>query len=118
MQLSLQPDGYPDGEVFRIRVTDTPEILSIVTTPIPTSLPLTYNSTELTLPLCGPGADFENTRQEVRWKMAVEHNLFNFVDSAGGVTLYQRVNVTGVVWANGTSIQVSGGIGIVEVYHP
>jgi hypothetical protein len=52
MQFLIQPDGSSDGQDFRLQITDAPKVLSIVTTPMPASLPLSYNSTELTLPLC------------------------------------------------------------------
>ena len=35
--------------------------------------------------------------------------LLDFVDFAGGITLYQRVNSTDIVW-------IDGGVGVVEVY--
>ena len=117
MQFLIQPDGSSDGQDFRLQITDAPKVLNIVTTPTPASLPLSYNSTELTLPLCGSGVDFEKTDQKMTWKATNTFNLFNFVDFAGGVTLYQRVSVSGVVWVNGTAREVGGGIGVVEVYH-
>ena len=51
------------------------------------------------------------------WKANNVYTAFKSVDSAGGVTLYQRVNITGVVWFDGAPREVAGGIGIVEVYH-
>jgi hypothetical protein len=44
-------------------------------------------------------------------------NLFNFIDFAEGVALYQRARVSGVAWVNGTSKGVGGGIDTVDVYH-
>jgi hypothetical protein len=117
MQFLLQPDNSPDGQVFRIQITDAPEVLSVITNPKPASLPLTYDSTELTLPMCGSGIDFENTDQKMLWKANNMYTISKFVDFAGGVTLYQRVNITGVVWFNGAPREVSGGAGVVEVYH-
>ena len=117
MQYLLQPDGTTEGQVFRLQITDAPDILSIVTTPKPVSLPLSYDNTEITIPMCGPGADFEHGDQKLKWKANNVRNLLTFVDFAGGVTLYQEVNITGVLWVNGTSLQVAGGIGVVEVYH-
>lgn len=118
VQYLVQPDNDGSEEqVFRLQITDAPELLSIFTTPKPVSLPLAYESTELTLPMCGPGADFEGGETKMTWKANNVRNLFNFVDFAMGSTLYQQVNVTGVVWVNGTSREVAGGIGIVEVYH-
>ena len=117
MQFLLQPDNSSDGEVFRLQITDAPEILSIVTTPKPVSLPLSYTGTELTLPMCGSGVDFKHTHQQMIWKATSLYTMFTFVDFAGGVTLYQKVNVTGVVWFDGVPTEVSGGSGVVEVYH-
>ena len=117
MQLTLERDDSLDGQVFRIQITDVPDILNIVTTPTPASLPLGYNSTEISLLMCGPGSDFKNTSQDMALTMTNVSNLFDFTDSAGGVTLYQRVNATGVVWINGTSKALSGGIGVVELYY-
>ena len=50
------------------------------------------------------------------WKVTNVFNLIAFVDFAGGVTLYQRASVSGVVWVSGTSREVGGGTGVVEVY--
>jgi hypothetical protein len=88
MRFPTQPDGCSDGQDSRLQITDAPKVPSIVTTPTPTSLPLSYNSTELTLPLCGSGVDFEKTDQKMTWKAMNTLNLFNFVYFAGGVTLY------------------------------
>jgi len=117
MQFLLQPDGSFEGNVFRIQITGVPEILSIVTTPTPASLPLSYENTEITLPMCGPGADFEHTHQKMTWKTNGLYTMFKFVDPAGGVTLYQKVNITGAVWFGGAPTEVAGGVGVVEVYH-
>jgi len=53
------------------------------------------------------------------WKANNMYTVYKFVDFAGGVTLYQRVNMTGVLWFNGTTVELpsGSGIGIVEVYH-
>ena len=118
MQFLIAPDGAPpDGQLFRVQITDAPKVLSVVTTPKPTSLPLSYDSTELTLPMCGTGADFDHTDQKMVWKTANMFNVFTFVDLAGGTTLYQHVNMTGVVWFDGVATEIAGGIGVVEVYH-
>lgn len=117
MQYLAQPDSGIDDQVFRLQITDVPDLLSIVTTPKPVSLPLSFESTELTLPLCGPGADYEDGDMKMTWKANNIGTLFNFVDFAAGSTLYQQVNITGVVWVNGTTMDVAGGVGIVEVYH-
>ena len=117
MQFLVQQDNIPDSQVFRIQITDTPEILSVVTTPIPASLPLSYTSTELTLPMCGPEVDFKHTEQKMIWKATSVYNMFTFVDFAGGVTLYQKVNITGVVWYDGAPVELVNGTGVVEVYH-
>jgi len=115
MQL-LQPGGPPGSQVSRIQITDDPEILNIVTTPTPTSLPLSHNNTEITLPMCGPGADFENTDRKMTWKVTGDRDLFEFVDSAGGVTLCGMGHSTTVLWVNGTSQESSNGRGFIEVY--
>ena len=36
----IQLDNYTDSQVFRLQVTDVPEVLYIVTTPRPASVPL------------------------------------------------------------------------------
>ena len=115
MQYLGQAGGVDKGQVFRIQVTDAPEILSIETTPKPVGLPLAYNGTEITLPMCGPGADPK--KGKMTWKVHNIFTLFDFVDFAGGHTLTQRVNVTGHVWVDGAAVEVGGGLGIVEVYH-
>ena len=110
----VQPDGGAEGQVFRLQVTDSPKDLTVATTPKPVSNPLSYTNTELTLPMCGPGADSNKT---MTWKA---HNLFtitDFVDFSGGHTLYQRVNMTGTLWVDGAAVDIAGGIGIVEIYH-
>jgi hypothetical protein len=85
-----------DQELHGLQITDAPKVLRIVTTPTPTSLPFSYNGAELTLPLCGSGIDFEKTDQKMTWKATNTYNLFNFIDFAGGVKLYQRVRVSGL----------------------
>ena len=114
MQFLIQPDPSAESQVFRTQITDAPEVLNIVTTPSPASLPLSYESTELTLPMCGPGAD---SKSKMIWKANSLYTAFKFVDPAGGVTLYQKVNMTGVLWFDGAPREFAGGIGIVEVYH-
>ena len=117
MQYLLQAENDPENQVFRLQVTDSPDVLSVVTTPKPVALPLSYNSTAISVPLCGPGVDFKHTHKKMTW---TAHNLYtitNFVDFSGGSTLYQKVNITGLVWYNGAPVEVAGGIGIVEVYH-
>jgi hypothetical protein len=113
LQYLAQPDYTSSGQLFRLQITDQPETLSIVTTPKPVGLPLSYTGTEITLPMCGPGAD---VNQKMVWKVNNMYTLFDFVDFAGGHTLYQRVNVTGSVWFNGKPTDIAG-IGLVEVYH-
>ena len=118
MQFLIQPDWTSEiDQVFRIQITDAPEILTIVTTPTLSSLPLAYNGTEISLPMCGSGVDFESTDQKMIWTVTNDFSMHDFVDSAGGVTSYRRVSVTGSVWFNGTSTEVTGGLGVVEVYH-
>lgn len=116
MQL-LQPGNSPQSQAFSIQIINVPDILSVVTTPTPTSLPLTYSSNKLTPPMCGPGADLGNRDQKMTWNLTSALNLFHVVDSRGGVILYQRANVTGVVWTNGTSHGTTNCPGFVEVYH-
>ena len=94
MQFLLQPDHSSDGEVFRPQVTDAREILSIVTTPKPVSLPLSNTGTELTLPMRGSGVDFKHTHLQMIWKASSLYTIFTFIDIARGVTLYQKVDVT------------------------
>jgi hypothetical protein len=76
--------------------------------------------------MCGPsgdGADFDfpleggDDLNVMRWKANNVRTLFNFVDFALGSTVYQEVNVTGVVWVDGMAREVAGGLGLVEVYH-
>ena len=117
MQFLLQPDNATRGQIFRIQITDVPKVLSIVTTPTPASLPLSYHSTELTLPMCGLGADFDHTDQKMHWNVTSTAAVFEFIDFAGGMTLYHSVNITGVLWYDGAPVEVAGGVGIVEVYH-
>ena len=55
--------------------------------------------TKLILPICGSGVDLksaDNLESDERAQM-----IFDFVDFVGGVTLYQMVNATGVVWIDG-----------------
>ena len=117
MQYLIQADDGAEDQVFRLQITDTPDILSIVTTPQPESLPLSYENTVLTVPMCGPGADFEGGDQKMVWRATNVRNLINFIDFAGGSTLYQEVNMTGVVWVDGMAREIAGGIGVVEIYH-
>ena len=97
-----------------LQITDAPKVLTIVATPTPASLPLSYDSTELTLPLCGSGVDFEKADKKMNWKATNVFNVFAFVDLAGVIALYQRAG--GVVWVSGTSREVGGAIGVVEAY--
>jgi len=53
-----------DGQVFGIRVTDAPDVPSIVTTPLPASLPLSFDSPGFTLPTRRSGVNFKETRGE------------------------------------------------------
>lgn len=117
MQYLVQPDNGSEVQAFRLQITDVPELFNVVTTPTPVSLPLTYENSQLTLPLCGPGAEHEHNNLNMTWKTTHVRTLFNFVDFALGSTIYQEVNITGLVWVNGTTREVAGGLGIVEVYH-
>lgn len=110
-----QPDSNLETQVFRLQITDEPDSLSIVTTPKPVSLPLSYEGTELTFPLCGPGGD---SSKKTVWKVNNMFNFDDFIDFANGHTLYQRVNSTATIWWNNTATElVNLGIGIVEIYH-
>ena len=82
---------------FRPQIADGPEILSVVMTPKPVSLPLSYSGTELTLPMYGSGLDLEHNRQQITWMTGNLYAEFNLVNFAGGVTLYRKVIVTGTV---------------------
>jgi hypothetical protein len=55
------------------------------------------DNAELTLSLCGSGIDSEKTHQKMTWKVIAVLNLSDSTDFAGGITLYQRANVSGVV---------------------
>jgi len=44
-------------------------------------------------------------------------SMFKFVDFARGVTLYRKVDITGVVWFSGVAQQIVGGTGAAEIYH-
>ena len=106
MEFLLQPDCPSDDEVFRFQITDAPEILSVVTTPKPVFPPLSYTGTELTIPRCGSGVDFRYAHLQMIWKATSLYTMFTFADPVGGVTLYQKVNVTGVVWFGGAAKEV------------
>ena len=115
MQYLAQPDSYSEGQAFRIQLTDAPDAFKIVTTPKPVGIPIYFNTTEITLPMCGPGADPE--KDQMSWKV---HNIYtfdDFVDFTGGHTMYQRVNMTGHVWMDGKAMDFADGFGIVEIYH-
>jgi len=116
MQFLVQSDPATEDQVFRIQITDAPKVLSIVTTPKPESIDLSYTSTEITLPMCGPGADPKKEEKMV-WTAHNALDMYKFVDFAGGVTIYQKVNMTGVVWFDGVAQPFAGGIGVVEIYH-
>lgn len=117
MQYLIQAENDPENQVFRLQVTDVPDLLSVVTTPKPVGLPLSYIGTDISTPMCGPGVNFKNTDKKFSWKVHNMFNITNFVDFAGGSTLYQRVNITGVVWYDGAPVEFAGGVGVVEVYH-
>ena len=117
VQYLIQSDDGVEDQVFRLQITDAPDLLSIATAPQPESLPLLYENTVLTLPMCGPGANFEGGDQKMIWKATNVRNLINFIDFVGGSTLYQEANMTGVVWVGGMAREIAGGIGVVEIYH-
>ena len=115
MQFLAQADGDEENQVLRIQMTDAPDALSIVTTPKPVGIPIYYNGTEITLSMCGPGADPK--KDQMTWKV---HNMFaflDFLDFANGHTMTQRVNITGHMWVDGAAVDFAGGLGMVEVYH-
>jgi hypothetical protein len=63
---------------------------------------LSYNNIEPTIfPTCDSGVDFEKTDQKMSWKATNAFNLFNFVDIAGGATLYQWVRLYGSIGRRG-----------------
>ena len=117
MHFLLQLDYSSDGEVCRLQITEAPEILSIVTTPKPASIHLSYTCTGLALPMCGSGICSKHTHQRMIRKASNLYTMFTLVDVAGGVMLYQLVNVTVIIWFDGTPKDVSGGSGVVDVYH-
>jgi hypothetical protein len=94
-----QPDGFSDGQDFRLQIADVPEVLSIVAAPTPASLSLT--TAPGSLPSCGSGFSTEKINQKIGWKATDAYNLFDFVDFAGCVTLYQRASMGGVACVNG-----------------
>jgi len=107
--------AHDDEEVFRLQVTDDKKLLDIVTTPDPLSPPLSYAGTEITLPLCGPGANAKYDK--MTWKATNPFQFDHFIDFAGAPTLYQKVDITAHFWSNGKVVDVTGGFGIVELYH-
>ena len=66
--------------------------------------------------MCGSGVDFRHTHQQMIWKATSLYTMFTFVDFAGGVTLSKGKRHR-VVWFDGAPKEVSGGSGVVEVYH-
>jgi hypothetical protein len=110
----LAQDGKK-GEALRYQATDS-KVVDIVTTPKPVGLPLKYESTELTGPVCPPGVDYKDG-DKMTWKVNNMFILSDFVDFSVGHTLTQRVNVTAHVWVDGKEVEVDGGFGIIEVYH-
>ena len=116
MQFLVKRDPNGDSEIFRFQATDDAETLSIITTPKPVGLPLSYQKTEVTIPMCGLGADYEHG-DNMTWTVNNVYNISNFVDFANGVTLTQRINITAHIWSDGKVIDTDGGFGIVEVYH-
>lgn len=111
----LAHDESDKGEGFRFQATDAPDLFEIVTTPKPTGLPVLYNGTEITLPMCGSGAD--SKKGKMTWKVNNMYTAIDFVDFALGHTLTQRVDIKAHMWVDGKAKDVSGGLGIVEIYH-
>jgi len=108
---------YTTDSEFKIQVTDESKFLDAVTTPPPAPAPSTYEGSELSLPFCGHDADFKDDKKKMIWKAHSPVKLFDFVDFANSVTLYRRVKVDATVWYDGKPIEVTGGIGLAEVYH-
>ena len=71
-------------------VTGTLEVLGIVTMQKPVYLSLSHNSTQFTLPMRGSGANSKSRHQITR-------KVNRLCRLRRSVTLYQRVNLTGVV---------------------
>jgi len=113
LQLLVELDGS-DDQVLRYQATDD-ETLSIVTTPKPVGLPLSYQNTEITLPLCAPGADYSGDK--LIWKTNNVLQYDDFIDFSNGSTIYQTVNITAHLWIGGKAVDIDGGFGLVEVYH-
>ena len=54
------------------------------------------------------------THEKMSWKK--DNTTLGFVDSAGGIVLYQMVNIVGVLWLDGAPREVGGGVDIVRAY--
>ena len=78
-------------------------------TPYPS---LSHTYTEVSLPMSGSGADY-NTEKKKTW---TTHHVY-FINCAGGSTSYQHVNMIAVLLYDGAPLQVTGGIGVFNVYH-
>ena len=98
--LMIQPDSS-EGQGSRIQITDAPS--SHRRQDAKTCLPLSYDSTGLTLPICEPEADHES--KKMTWKANKMYTAFGFADTAGGVALYQK-------WASLDGRMVAGKVTI------
>ena len=116
MQFLVQPDPDIDSQVFRFQATDDAKTLNIVTTPKPVALPLSYEDTKITIPMCGPGAGYKHG-DKMTWTVNNVFNISDFIDFADGHTLNQRVDITAHLWNDGKVVDIEGGFGLIEVYH-
>ena len=66
--------------------------------------------------MCGSEVDTKHTHRGIIWKVSNLHTMFIFIDYVCGITLYQKVNVTGA-WFDSVPKEVSGGSGVVEMFH-
>lgn len=117
MRVLTRPNGPSSRRGFRLHIADTPKVLSIVIASTHMSLRLSYDLTELILPLCRSGVDLEKMDQKTTWKATNVPNLFNFVGFAGGVILHRRASARGAAQISRTSREVDGGIGVAKMHH-
>ena len=88
---------------FRPQIADGPEILSIVMTPKPVSL----------FPIPVPSSPSSRTDPgSTTWMTSNLYAVFNFVNFAGGVTLYRKVIVTGTVRFDDTPKESPAALGL------
>jgi hypothetical protein len=111
----IYSDGSPYGQGSGLQIIDVPKVPNPVAMSMPALLP--PHTTTPSLPLCGSGGNFENTRQKLARRVTDVYDLLNFFNFAGGVPCFE-VNVTGAGWINGTSRKVGGGAGVSRVPPP